>query len=1590
MAEEASPDSKCPICLDRFNNLAYLDRCLHRFCFPCIQEWSHNKAECPLCKQPFTSILHSVRAEDDFKEYTLRPPPSNGSVAATVAMVAAMATAARSDHEMRLLLRRRAQEGGETAGAIFEGLTGLGGAVVPVAPNDRSSRRLMTRLAARRRLQREGGAVRRLREREMLAFRRALYRSGVRVNGVAGANGSQGQQQQQREVTAESFCRNLTHLSRLRPWLRRELTVLYGAHGSLVDIVQRIITARLARHGLEDTPTIEEELRPFLLARTDHFLHELVSFARSPLSLENYDLQAVYDPPATPMDLEHSSTTDTDSVIAISEGEEEQEGGGGGGGGLEEGGYKDVIQTGSSLSLSAWDDETPGPSYTTAEPSHSPALLSVHPGTQEGANEEAGEGEEGEEECLIVGYMKPMAERTPELVQLSSDTEEEQEMTESLPPLPSVVPPVPPSTSSAGREERQTDTLTDTHAQREGSAHSLRARSWSRARSRSCSGSCSGSGSGQNTVCMLSPVSLTHTPPGERATSHSNYPESSGCETERERVAASYNPNRSIYPAMFRRLEFRHSQSPSPFRSSTDSLSRSQSPASPLDSPWEYHRSDPSSSSASPLSPGICGNAGGHGDLHHGDKPGGKRKYKSRHLDDDRDPTWQPRSGRHGDKRRERGGEKEKGEKRRRHGGKRRERGRKEGHCEKSVGEEDRSRSRRRCRESRSPSVEIIYEGTVSSSAAPHTPANKRRRPPHRKPQPSSSPVVITIDSDSSHDGGQNNNSSSPGLSNQRPIFKRRSKELPPLSLVVPGGNLGADITELPVDILERGSDSSDAEREDQSKTADPFTLDNSDDGDGDVDVENDEDDVCNILADGERETQAGTIERDLRQGERGARDRKRDAGVATPDTRLLATILNDLEGVAGPTPDLPLTFDPKHSGDPGKGHFRGDSDPDQVLHPDPSLNYDPNRTSQSREADAPSPSATHRTTSPPPPPLRQFKERRVREEETDREIPLVLKPRDRPPPLKHKDTRRPKLSPVCPSDSQSTPSQSRGLVSTVDLRSPGPAESRSSGWVCSDRWTVVDGSSSAHSAAINFHSSSPPAETHPTCGAPPTGRTSCAAGRKETPASNQLTHLDFPCKQETPPGGHLSWGVSAKQNAVSSGVSSKADCNKSFSPMCLSTVSNSTSPPPRVHLHPSSQGCTRDRRSEREGSSSVRSEVKSAPSTGSPPNHLLQTSHPSASHLLSSGWAPDSLSESDGWSGVCFKARSVPGRPPPHSDLDCSSPASPVERDISPARCTEHTQTASNTTWPNAVTTHSFNHVSSHPSSHPSLCLTLPGDSSAPGLQLKDSDLSQPSSPKNHSTLFYSESILNTDPQCKPQLPIDSQCKPHHLIDPQCKPHHLIDPQCKPQLPIDPQCKPHHLIDPQCKPQLPIDPQCKPHHLIDPQCKPQLPIDPQCKPHHLIDPQCKPHHLIDPQCKPHHLIDPQCKPHHLIDPQCKPHHLIDPQCKPHHPIDPQCKPHHPIDPQCKPHHPIDPQCKPHHPIDPQCKPHHLIDPQCKPHHLIDSHLKSTQRDFRKSPSAIDEQLKIQSPIGGRSAGGPHKETEATSSVWNSHTQSTT
>ncbi|XP_041842065.1 E3 ubiquitin-protein ligase Topors-like isoform X2 [Melanotaenia boesemani] len=1256
-AEEASPDSKCPICLDRFNNLAYLDRCLHRFCFPCIQEWSHNKAECPLCKQPFASILHSVRAEDDFKEYTLRPTPANSSVAATVAMVAAMASAARSDHHMRLMLRRhRVADGGETTtrrrrrerggrgrgteerpgvwqwylgspplplpplphhfpvsnivpedseegvdlrgggdaeerGVVFDGLTGLGGA--SARPNDRSSERLMTRLAERLQLQGEGRPVTRLREREMLAFRRSLYRFGIRVRGVPGITGNQGQQQ--RDITADSFRRTPSNLNRLRPWLRRELTVLYGAHGSLVDIVQRIIMARLARHGLEDMPTIEAELRPFLLARTEHFLHELVNFARSPLNLDGYDVQAVYEPTATNIDLDRvSSSSDGSSVIAISEGEEEERGGG-----SEQALNDDVTQTESALSLSGWDDETPGPSYSTGEPSCS--LPPFSPAPQEPANEDGGE-KEGEEECLIVGYKKPIAERTPELVQLSSDTEEEEkkeEQTSEKAPPSLYLPIIPASTSASFQKEEE---ARQKHVQEE---------SEQRPRAHSLSGS---SGRSRKSVCSLSPPSRKQLD-GEAARERRRRKKRR--KKGRDRSGTLYNPNRSIYPAMMRR------RSPSPFHSSIDSSS--PLPPSPLDSSWDFHCNQISPLSSSISSPSrsmssspLCSSPpprtpptptlSSNECAHHGEKPGGKRKYKSRHLDSDsKDPSRRPSSGHHGEKRRKRG----------RDGGRRKEKQRGEGHKEnRSFGGE----SSRRSREDRSPSVEIIYEGIITSTSA-QPPARKRRRRRHRRIQHSSSPVIITLDSDSSHDDANNkmNSGSSSPLSSQQTVDFSDLPPLPTGHSTTMGGNLDAELGELPADILDRGSDGSEAESLGPSRAAGRIDIDSDD---SDVDVEKVEDagflmTCSNDETVDDRKVSTATV---------GGREHP-------SDRNLLATILSDLNQLSASSRDFSLNTERRC--DPGEAY----------------QNRNQNQTGCSSAS------------SPPPPELLK---------DVSDLLPLLRPLRNSPPPLKHKDTGTP---PFFPRDLHPLPSSDpdpvllgpdkraippiatlkRHLANSLSLREELPSTSITPPTLTTPR----------HLPRLDF--TFPSAESHSSCNRTDPGNSSASRNSHSAKTSWSTDRPAF--TSSTSGGGVKTESLAGLHPSACGGVFSGANSNDAIpvppaGPGSSSGRGLGPSPGPIPGLSSKKQILLGRVRSVPTEASSSSSPTNLHPKSPKPPSHLHPESPGPPSHLHPENPGPPSDLHPENPSPPSDLHPERPGRP---SDLHSESPGPPS--DLHPER---------------------------------------------------------------------------------------------------------------------------------------------------------------------------------------------------------------------------------------------------------------------------------------------------------------------------------
>ncbi|XP_075887929.1 topoisomerase I binding, arginine/serine-rich a [Nelusetta ayraudi] len=647
MSGEVSPDSKCPVCLDRFNNMSYLDICLHKFCFPCIHEWSKNKAECPLCKQPFSSIYHSIKSDHEYKRYDLRPV-DNGSFGSFGGVRFRYRTTLTGVHRQ---MQRRTSSPPDN-GVMFESLTNASH-----APHPPYIRRMMRRLVARRRAASEGRPTSLIREQEMINFRRELYRRGVRVQNVCDDGRS-------RDISAEFFQRNPACLHRLVPWLKRELSVLYGAHGSLVNIVQHIIMSRITRYDLGDE-AIKEELRPFLRGRTDHFLHEFINFAKSPFNMEAYDQRAVYDCVA-PSSNEDSSPAL--SVIAISEDEEQPVG------------SDQQRETSSSLSNSVWDDDTPGPSYSTsAEQNRTTAFLSLldtdsdssveedareyRDRTQQPATDEAnpdGPLSSDSDDCILIGFVKPTTERTPELVQLSSDSDEsESDDPQEQPPLPqhirfcSLSPVASQSTepSSAGASEntemehfrsrskeryrsslssrverRQQPSRRDTKGRFD---YSDRFRESSRSKERDHRRR-SRSGERRSPAVSSSSLSSAARERGDSYSSnigvYSKYDRNfkSGDSNHSYRSYMHYSQERSQSRVHYKeRHSFYYKYTDPRSYSSSRSRSRSQSRR-------QNRRRSRSRTYSSSCSPSVRKRS-------HQDKPGGKRKYKVKHLERERD-----------------------------------------------------------------------------------------------------------------------------------------------------------------------------------------------------------------------------------------------------------------------------------------------------------------------------------------------------------------------------------------------------------------------------------------------------------------------------------------------------------------------------------------------------------------------------------------------------------------------------------------------------------------------------------------------------------------------------------------------------------------------------------------------------------------------------------------------------------------------------------------------------------------------------------------------------------------------------------------
>uniref|UniRef100_UPI00358F8215 E3 ubiquitin-protein ligase Topors isoform X1 n=2 Tax=Myxine glutinosa TaxID=7769 RepID=UPI00358F8215 len=423
LPSDASPDSKCPICLDRIQNRALTNSCFHSFCFLCILEWAKSKAECPLCKQTFDRIIHSVESDTNYKEYILTPGNDSSLSSPEGRRFRYRSTMTR---ERWRQWRWQYESGSYDGGVLFEG-----------ASRQRSLRsdveieQMTQQLRERRHAPLKNRNLQRLQEQEMITFRRALYRKGLRVKRVEDGG-------RYRDVSAEFFRQNPACLHRLVPWIKRELTVLFGEHMCVINIVKHLIMSTISLYDL-DSETFRQDLKPFIVHRTDHFLHELLSFARSPFNVDAYDERACYTESNSHdggyVDSVISSSTD-DSVIPLSPDFESVL-------------KRDQLPDELSPSLSGWDDVTPGPSYVSPSYPHDLSTSRVSstssglPPSPKDKDElsllenqqsaplckvetDSKADEDDMEECLIVGYVKPRCERTPELVTLSSDSESEQ------------------------------------------------------------------------------------------------------------------------------------------------------------------------------------------------------------------------------------------------------------------------------------------------------------------------------------------------------------------------------------------------------------------------------------------------------------------------------------------------------------------------------------------------------------------------------------------------------------------------------------------------------------------------------------------------------------------------------------------------------------------------------------------------------------------------------------------------------------------------------------------------------------------------------------------------------------------------------------------------------------------------------------------------------------------------------------------------------------------------------------------------------------------------------------------------------------
>ncbi|XP_059050996.1 E3 ubiquitin-protein ligase Topors-like [Achroia grisella] len=376
-----SPPPNCAICLGTCKNKSFTDSCLHQFCFKCLLTWSKVKAVCPLCKQNFKSIIHNVRSNHQYEEYMVEQRETEETIE-------------RLDNDSSITPTRR-----------FRYRTTL------TLPRQESItiQELLTQYPLSAELFPPPAPAPRRRP-SPASFRRTVYRHRLWARPLPDFTG------RFRDCTPEFYRYNDTQMHRLVPWLNRELNYLLNENVGHISYVITRILELLPRYHIA-SQEFREAVQVYLRDRTEHFLHELYCFASTPYDMTGYDRYVQYTTRISTMvnevisSSESEGSVDSDIVMVSSSEPAEPPAGPSRVSSFSRLPGPSRIQGSSRLTGSSRVPEPVYPQNYISEPTSNNNVITIETISQSDTDDDSSE-------VMVVGYIKPPQDRTPEVVDL--------------------------------------------------------------------------------------------------------------------------------------------------------------------------------------------------------------------------------------------------------------------------------------------------------------------------------------------------------------------------------------------------------------------------------------------------------------------------------------------------------------------------------------------------------------------------------------------------------------------------------------------------------------------------------------------------------------------------------------------------------------------------------------------------------------------------------------------------------------------------------------------------------------------------------------------------------------------------------------------------------------------------------------------------------------------------------------------------------------------------------------------------------------------------------------------------------------------